>query len=69
MTDRADQTDQTDQQGILTGFATRLSDITRLVTGFITDGDLTSLESSLDDLIVEAIDAYNYLMESYHGDD
>jgi len=59
----------TDQTDILTGFATRLSDITRLITKFIAADDPVSLESSLDDLIVEAIDAYNYLMESYHGDD
>ena len=59
----------TDQTDILTGFATRLSDITRLITKFIAADDPVSLESSLDDLIVEAIDAYNYLMESYHDDD
>ena len=64
-----DQTDQPDQPGILAGFATRLTHEVANITKFITDGDHTSLESSLDDLIVEAIDAYNYLMESYYGDD
>lgn len=59
----------TDQTDILTGFATRLSSITELITKFIAADDPVSLESSLDDLIVEAIDAYNYLMESYHDDD
>ena len=59
----------TDQTDILTGFATRLSSITELITEFTAADDPVSLESSLDDLIVEAIDAYNYLMESYHDDD
>ena len=69
MTDLADLADPTDKHDTLTGYATRLSNITELITKHTAANDLVSLESSLDDLIVEAIDAYNYLMESYHDDD